>query len=62
LLVMALVACFARVYVGIHNPSDILGGIAFSVAGVAVTYFLFWALAPLVRLINWILRGLYLAG
>jgi undecaprenyl-diphosphatase len=62
LIVMAFVACFARVYVGIHFPSDILGGIAFALAGVAVTYFLFWALAPLVRLINWILKALYLAG
>jgi undecaprenyl-diphosphatase len=62
LLVMAFVACFARVYVGIHYPSDILGGFVFAVAGVAVTYFLFWALSPLVKLINWILKALYLAG
>jgi len=62
LLIMAFVACFARVYVGIHYPSDILGGIAFGVVGVALTYFLFWALAPLVRLITRILRALYLAG
>jgi undecaprenyl-diphosphatase len=62
LLIMASVACFARVYVGIHYPSDILGGMAFAVAGVAVTYFLFWALSPLVRLIKWILKALYLFG
>ena len=62
LLIMALVACFARVYVGIHYPSDILGGAAFGVMGVALTYFLFWALSPLVRLLKWILRSLYLAG
>lgn len=62
LLIMAFVACFARVYVGIHYPSDILGGAAFAVAGVALTYFLFWALAPLVRLIKWMLKALYLAG
>jgi undecaprenyl-diphosphatase len=62
LLAMAFVACFARVYVGIHYPSDILGGMAFGVAGVAVAYFLFWALAPLVRLIQRILKALYLAG
>jgi undecaprenyl-diphosphatase len=62
LLIMALVACFARVYVGIHYPSDILGGFAFAVIGVALTYFLFWALSPLVRLIKWILNSLYLAG
>jgi len=62
LLVMAFVACFARVYVGIHYPSDILGGAVFAVVGVAITYLLFWALAPLVRLIIGILKALYLAG
>jgi undecaprenyl-diphosphatase len=62
LLVMAFVACFARVYVGIHYPSDILGGFAFAVAGVAVAYFLFWALSPLVRFLKWILKALYLMG
>ena len=62
LLGMAFVACFARVYVGIHYPSDILGGFAFAVAGVAAAYFLFWALSPLVQLIKWVLKALYLAG
>jgi undecaprenyl-diphosphatase len=62
LLVMAFVACFARVYVGIHYPSDILGGAAFGVSGVAVTWFLFWALAPLVRLLHRVLKALFLAG
>ena len=62
LLIMAFVACFARVYVGIHYPSDILGGLAFGVIGVALTYFLFRAFSPLVRLIKWLLRSLYLAG
>ena len=62
LLIMAFVACFARVYVGIHYPSDILGGAVFGVVGVGLTYFLFWALSPLVRLLKWILQSLYLAG
>ena len=62
LLIMAFIACFARVYVGVHFPSDILGGMAFAVAGVAVAYFLFWALAPLMRLVRWILKSLYLSG
>ena len=62
LLGMAFVACFARVYVGIHYPSDILGGFAFAVSGVAAAYFLFWALSPLVKLIKWVLKALYLAG
>ena len=62
LLIMASVACFARVYVGIHYPSDILGGAAFGVVGVALTYFLFWAISPLVHLLKWILKALYLAG
>ena len=62
LLGMAVVACLARVYVGVHYPSDILGGLAFAVAGVAFAYFLFWALSPLMRLVRWILKALYLAG
>ncbi len=62
LLVMAFVACFARVYVGIHYPSDILGGMASAVVGVALAYFLFWALSPVVRFIHWLLKSLYLAG
>ena len=62
LLIMAFVACFARVYVGIHYPSDILGGIGFAVIGVGLTYFLFWAFSPLMRFIKWLLRSLYLAG
>jgi undecaprenyl-diphosphatase len=62
LLGMSFVACFARVYVGIHYPSDILGGAAFAVAGAAVAYFLFWALAPLVKLLKWLLKAFYLAG
>ncbi len=62
LLVMACVACFARVYVGIHYPSDILGGAAFGVMGVAVAYFLFWVLLPLVRLLHRVLRAMFLAG
>jgi len=62
LLLMAFVACFARVYVGIHYPSDILGGAAFGVLGVALTWLFFWLLRPLVRLIMWILKALYLAG
>lgn len=62
LLIMALVACFARVYVGIHYPSDILGGAVFGAVGVALTYFLFWALSSLVRLLKCILKALYLAG
>jgi len=62
LLIMAFVACFARVYVGIHYPSDILGGAAFGVVGVGLTYFLFWALSPLVCRLKRILKALYLAG
>jgi undecaprenyl-diphosphatase len=62
LLIMAFIACFARVYVGIHYPSDIVGGAAFGLVGVALAYFLFWALSPLVRLLKWLLKAMYLAG
>ncbi|MCL2140911.1 MAG: phosphatase PAP2 family protein [Dehalococcoidia bacterium] len=62
LILMATLACLARVYVGIHWPSDILGGIGFSLVGVGITYFLMWVLAPIKRLLQWLLRELYVAS
>ena len=61
-IAMALVACFARVYVGIHFPSDILGGLGFAVAGVAVAYFLFWVFRPLKNILQMVLKSLHLMG
>jgi len=62
LLLMAGLASFLRIYVGVHYPTDILGGIAFALLGVGITYFLFRLLSPLLRLLLFLLRKLYLAG
>jgi undecaprenyl-diphosphatase len=62
LLGMALLACFARVLVGIHYPTDILGGFFFGVIGTLIAYGLFKLLSPLLRLLLAILKGLFLAG
>jgi undecaprenyl-diphosphatase len=62
LLGMASLACFARGYVGIHYPLDILGGALFGAAGTALAYFLLCFLWPIKRLIFWVLEKLYLGG
>jgi undecaprenyl-diphosphatase len=59
---MAALACFARVYVGIHYPGDIMGGIFFALFGVGLAFFLLAVLWPLKRLIFWVLEKLYLSG
>jgi undecaprenyl-diphosphatase len=62
LLAMALLASFARIYVGVHYPTDILGGFLFGVAGTLLAYGFFKLLAPLLRLLLRVLKMLYLAG
>lgn len=62
LLLMALLVCVSRIYVGIHYPSDILGGFAIAVVAVGVIYFMFWFFKILLRLLQWIMKGLYVMG
>lgn len=62
LFLMAIAACFARVYVGIHYPFDIVGGFLLAVIGTGLAYFFFWLLSPFKRLLFSLLKALYLAG
>lgn len=62
LLVMASLVCLSRIYVGIHYPSDILGGFLVAVVAVGVIYFMFWLFKVLLRLVLWIMKNLYVMG
>jgi len=62
LLGMACLAGFARIYVGIHYPVDILGGVIIGLLGVALAFALIKLLWPVKRLLFWILEKLYLGG
>ncbi len=62
LMGMATLAGFARVFVGIHYPGDILGGALFGLLGVGMAFLLLKILWPVKRFIFWALEKLYLGG
>ena len=62
LMGMATLASFARIYVGIHYPADILGGAFFGLLGVGLAFVLIKVLWPVKRFIFWALEKLYLGG
>jgi undecaprenyl-diphosphatase len=53
---LAALMSFARVYMGIHYPSDIIASAAI---GISITFIFYWILRlPLKRFVNWVLRTL----
>jgi undecaprenyl-diphosphatase len=60
-LVMALIGGFSRVFVGIHYPLDILGGMAFGAAGFGIGYTIGRLLDPFVEWVLSIIRYFHLA-
>jgi len=61
LLALAIVGSFGRIYMGIHYPLDVLGGIGVGILGCGVAFFLGWVLKPLMDLLLKIFRILYIA-
>lgn len=54
LFFMAALMSFARVYMGIHYPSDIIASAAI---GISITFIFYWILRlPLKRFVNWVLQ------
>jgi len=62
LMIMASLVCVSRIYVGIHYPSDILGGFVVAALAVGVIYFLFWLFRWLLRLLQLIMKNLFVMG
>jgi undecaprenyl-diphosphatase len=61
LLVIATLASFGRVYMGIHYPFDILGGAAVGALGSLLAMGTAWLITPLINLIMKFLRRISLA-
>jgi len=61
LLLIALAGGFSRVFVGIHYPLDVLGGAGIGILVGLFSYGLIWLFRPLVNLLLWVLRKIYVA-
>jgi undecaprenyl-diphosphatase len=61
LLAIALGGGFSRVYVGIHYPLDVLTGAGLGIFTGVFAYGLVKLLRPLIDLVLWVMRKLYIA-
>jgi undecaprenyl-diphosphatase len=61
LLALAIVACFGRIYVGIHYPLDIIGGLAIGLLASIMAYIIGQRFSTLLSFVIIRLQGIYLA-
>jgi undecaprenyl-diphosphatase len=61
LLTLAIVACFGRIYIGIHYPLDIVGGLAIGLLASILAYLISRRFSPLLSFVINRLQGIYLA-
>jgi undecaprenyl-diphosphatase len=61
LLVIAVLSSFGRIYIGVHYPLDVLGGVVFGIAGALLALGVSRIISPLTNfLIRWLQKN-YLA-
>lgn len=61
LIIIAIIGGFGRIYLGIHYPLDVLGGIGFAVVGCLITWGITKSFKPLFDSILKLLQNIYLA-
>jgi undecaprenyl-diphosphatase len=61
LLALAVLSSFGRVYIGIHDPLDVLAGAAVGTVACFISFGIMWVIKPLADLILKIVRILNLA-
>lgn len=60
-VIIAVIGGFGRIYLGIHYPTDILGGIGFAVAGGLIAWGISKLFKPLFDFVMTLLQKVYLA-
>jgi len=61
LLAISVLAGFGRIYMGVHYPTDILGGAAIGAVGTGLAFGAIWLIGPIVRFLMGLLRAIHLA-